>query len=261
MRGPEEPPAANHEPGPRAAAATPLTRVGFILTLILLMLILVMAAQSRPAVREARLGRRVELVELIRAEQARVNALADKVEELSAQIAAYEGGGGADPDIVAALNAQIAQVAGPAGLTRVRGPGLVVTLTDSTLTEPADGDLNDLVIHEQDLQAVINALWAGGAEAMSVNGQRVLATTAIRCVGNTLLLHGSVYSPPYQIRAVGDPDAMRAHFARDDAVRQFQQAAEEYQLGFAVAEEDRLDIPAFEGSAALRAARPAGTRP
>lgn len=234
-------------------------RVGFLLTLVLLMLILVVAAQSRPAVREARLGRSVELVELIRAEQARVNGLADKVEELSAQIAAFEGGRGADPDIVAALTAQIDQVAGPAGLTAVVGPGLVVTLTDSPLTESSSGDLNDLVIHEQDLQAVINALWAGGAEAMSVNGQRVLATTAIRCVGNTLLLHGSVYSPPYVVRAIGDDEAMRAELGRDPAVRQFQRAVDQHQLGFAISTQEELEIGAFTGSAALQAARPVGT--
>lgn len=252
---PAGPPGAGVEP---PAPAGPMGRVGFLLTLVLLMLILVVAAQSRPAVREARLGRSVELVELIRAEQARVNALADKVEELSAQITALEGGRGADPDIVDALYTQIQAVAGPAGLTAVRGPGLVVTLTDSPLSEASSGDLNDLVIHEQDLQAVINALWAGGAEAMSVNGQRVLATTAIRCVGNTLLLHGSVYSPPYVLRAVGDGEAMRTELGRDPGVRQFQRAVEQHQLGFSVANQERLEIGAFEGSATLRAARPAG---
>lgn len=243
----------------QAAVPDALTRVGFALTLVMLVLILVMAAQSRPAARgEARLGRRVELVELIRAEQARVNALSAKVEELSAQIDAYQREADADPEIMAALRAQVDQIAGPAGLTAVEGPGLLVTLTDSPLAEAPSGDLNDLVIHEQDLQAVINALWAGGGEAMSVNGQRVLATTAIRCVGNTLLLHGSVYSPPYQIRTVGDAAAMRAELARDPAARQFQRAAEEFQLGFSVTDEDRLVVPAFEGSAALRSARPAG---
>lgn len=243
-----------------AAPSTPLTRVAFALTLVLLLLILFVAAQSRPATQEARLGRRVELVELIRAEQARVNGLAARVDELSAQVAGFEAQASADPDVLEALQRQIAEVAGPAGLTPVRGPGLVVTLTDSSMAQSSSGDLNDLVIHEQDLQAVINALWAGGAEAMSVNGQRVLATTAIRCVGNTLLLHGSVYSPPYQIRTVGDGDAMRTEFDRDPAVRQFQRAVEQFQLGFSVVDEEQLVVPAFEGSTGLRTARPVGAR-
>ncbi|HWH31710.1 MAG TPA: DUF881 domain-containing protein [Egibacteraceae bacterium] len=255
-----ESPEAAAGPAGQPAAPTPLTRAAFALTLVLLVLVLVTAAHSRPATQDARLGRRVELVELIRAEQARVNGLAARVEELSGQIAAFEAQASADPELLAALQAEIAAMSGPAGLTPVQGPGLVVTLTDSSLEESSTGDLNDLVIHEQDLQAVINALWAGGAEAMSVNGQRVLATTAIRCVGNTLLLHGSVYSPPYQIRSVGDPDAMRAELARDLAVRQFQRAAEQFQLGFSVVEEEAMLVPAFEGSAGLRSARALGAR-
>ena len=59
------------------------------------------------------------------------------------------------------------------------------------------------------MQAVVNALWAGGAEAMTIMGVRVISTSAVRCVGNTLLLHGRVYSPPFVITAIGDPSAMQ----------------------------------------------------
>jgi uncharacterized protein YlxW (UPF0749 family) len=130
-------------------------------------------------------------------------------------------------------------------------------LTDSSLQTAPTGNLNDLVIHEQDLQAVINALWAGGAEAISVNGQRILATTAIRCVGNTLLLHGAVYSPPYVIRAVGDPVVLRAELQRDPAVARFRGAVQEFKLGFALTDET-LEIPAYDGPTALDEARTAG---
>ena len=65
---------------------------------------------------------------------------------------------------------------------------------------------NDLVIHQQDLQAVVNALWQGGAKGIQVMDQRLISTSAVRCVGNTLILQGRVYSPPYKITAVGDPE-------------------------------------------------------
>jgi uncharacterized protein YlxW (UPF0749 family) len=139
----------------------------------------------------------------------------------------------------------------------VKGPGVRAVLADSSLSAAPTGDPNDLVIHEQDLQAVINALWAGGAEAMSVNGQRVLSTTAIRCVGNTLLLHGQVYSPPYVIEAVGDHEDLRASLDKDGAVERFRAAVKEFQLGFTVEDDDALSIPASEGSAALQVAVPA----
>ena len=63
------------------------------------------------------------------------------------------------------------------------------------------------------MQAVVNALWAGGAEAMMIQDQRIISTSAVRCVGNTLILQGRVYSPPYRIRAIGDPDALRRTLA------------------------------------------------
>ncbi|MDP8969699.1 MAG: DUF881 domain-containing protein, partial [Actinomycetota bacterium] len=182
-------------------------RAAFAAALAVLAALLVVAARVDVQA-PARLGRRVELVELIRAEQARNDLLADKVEELSAQVAAFEQAEAADAEALGTLKPRLDEAAA-AGLSAVRGPGVIATLSDSTLESSPTGNLNDLVIHEQDLQAVINALWAGGAEAMSVNGQRVLATTAIRCVGNTLLLHGRVYSPPYVIRAVGHQPALR----------------------------------------------------
>ena len=75
-----------------------------------------------------------------------------------------------------------------------------------------------LVVHQQDIQAVVNALWAGGAEAMTIQGQRVMATTGIKCVGNTVVLHGVPYSPPYRIAAVGDPADLLAALAASDYI-------------------------------------------
>ena len=73
---------------------------------------------------------------------------------------------------------------------------------------PEDASPDDLVVHQQDVQAVVNALWPGGAEAMQIMDQRVITTSAVRCVGNTLILQGRVYSPPFQITAIGDPQRL-----------------------------------------------------
>jgi uncharacterized protein YlxW (UPF0749 family) len=266
-RVPPTSPAMSAPEPPIDAAAAPsgsdepsaTTRAAFLLTLVLLAGILIVSSRSAPTVAEARLGGRVELMELIAAEQARAATLTAKVEELSAQVAALERDTGGDAALLESLQDQIETVAVPAGMTAVAGPGVVATLTDSSLSTSPSGDLNDLVIHEQDLQGVINSLWAGGAEAMSVNGQRILATTAIRCVGNTLLLHGAVYSPPYVIAAVGDGMELRGALERDPVVEQFRLAAKEYQLGFAVEDAEALIVPAYEGATSLQVARPQGT--
>ena len=93
----------------------------------------------------------------------------------------------------------------------MQGPGLTVRLNDAPADSPRRDDVSpdDLVVHQQDIQAVMNALWAGGAEAMELMDQRVISTSAIHCAGNVLRLHGRIYSPPYDIRAVGDPDRLR----------------------------------------------------
>ena len=112
------------------------------------------------------------------------------------------------------LERQANEIAAIAGRTPVRGPALRVTLDDAKLAGddvPAGSDPDDYVIHQQDVQSVVNALWQGGAEAMMLQDQRVISTSAVRCVGNTLILQGRVYSPPYVITAIGDRgDALRA---------------------------------------------------
>jgi uncharacterized protein YlxW (UPF0749 family) len=225
------------------------------------LLVVMLVSANRAAPVEARLGQRVELVELIEAEQARNLELAARVEELSADLAALERDHAEDVGsaALASLGAEVDELAAPAGLTPVRGPGVVATLRDSRIAPPSDGDYNDYVIHEQDLQAVINGLWAGGAEAMSVNGQRVLTTTAIRCVGNVLLLHGTTHSPPYVIEAIGDEVELRSALDRDSAVLRFTEAVQRYQLGYTVEDAPDLLLPAYEGLPAMQHAQPVDT--
>jgi uncharacterized protein YlxW (UPF0749 family) len=214
-------------------------------------------SSTRAAPQEARLGQRVELVHLIQAEQERNAELAARVEELSAQLAELERHNSGEA--ITALQERVAELAVPAGMTAVHGPGVVATLRDSRIAPPPDGDYNDYVIHEEDLQGVINALWNGGAEAMTVNGHRILSTTAIRCVGNVLLLHGRTHSPPYVIETIGDEVALRDALARDPAVQRFEEAVKSYQLGFTVETEEALELSGYEGVSAMQVARPVGS--
>lgn len=242
--------------GPQSPRGGVGLRIAFGLTVALLAAILVVAAQADAAPSASRTGRRVELVELIRGEQARTRTLEATVAELASDVARFESAGAEGAQRLERVQTRIDRLLAPAGLTAVRGPGVVTVLTDSALEESPTGNLNDLVIHEQDLQAVINALWAGGAEAMSVNGQRILATTAIRCVGNTLLLHGAVYSPPYVIQTIGDQVALQSELDRDPVVERFRAAAAEYKLGFAVTVKEQLALPAYDGPTAMAEGEP-----
>jgi uncharacterized protein YlxW (UPF0749 family) len=147
----------------------------------------------------------------------------------------------------------------PAGFTTVHGPGLTVTLNDSPrrgndFGPNAPGN-DDLVVHQGDVQAVVNALWAGGAEAMSIMDVRVISTSAVRCVGNTLLLHGQVFSPPFKITAIGEPTGMHRALESSDGVQQFRDAVADFGLGYTETPEGNVTVRAYDGSSDLRSAR------
>jgi uncharacterized protein YlxW (UPF0749 family) len=151
---------------------------------------------------------------------------------------------------VAATQRSVAPLLAPGGLTAVHGPGLEVVLDDAP-SAPAGVDPNQVVVHQSDIQAVVNALWAGGAEAMSINGQRIVATSAVHCVGPTLLLNGDVFSPPFRVAAIGPAGTMQARLDASPGVRLYKQAASYYGLGYTVEAVDRVDLPAYSGPITL----------
>jgi uncharacterized protein YlxW (UPF0749 family) len=86
---------------------------------------------------------------------------------------------------------------------------------------------------------------------MTIMDVRVISTSAVRCVGNTLLLHGRVYSPPFVIAAIGDQAQMRAALGTDPGVLAFQNAAAAFGLGYRVDTETDITAPAFTGPVTL----------
>lgn len=147
-----------------------------------------------------------------------------------------------------------------AQLSAVHGPGLQVTLSDAPRDAdgnyPLDVNPDDLVVHQQDVQSVVNALWVGGAEAMTIMGQRVLTTSAVRCIGNTLLLQGRTYSPPFVITAIGPQDRMRAALDAQPGVQLFRQYVQTYGLGYEISPRDDVTMPGFDGPIRMSSASP-----
>ncbi|MFG3496109.1 DUF881 domain-containing protein [Streptomyces sp. NPDC047928] len=148
-----------------------------------------------------------------------------------------------------------------AGTTEVAGEGLTVTLNDAPPNARAapgypEPQANDLVIHQQDLQAVVNALWEGGAKGIRVMDQRLISTSAVRCVGNTLILQGRVYSPPYKVTAVGDTDRLRRALTDAPAIQNYQLYVKAYGLGWKVDEHDAVTLPGYSGTVDLHYANP-----
>ncbi|MFJ8865888.1 DUF881 domain-containing protein [Streptomyces sp. NPDC102473] len=148
-----------------------------------------------------------------------------------------------------------------AGTSSVTGEALSVTLNDAPPNATANPGYpepqpNDLVIHQQDLQAVVNALWEGGARGIRVMDQRLISTSAVRCVGNTLILQGRVYSPPYKVTAVGDREKLRQALDDSTAIQNYQLYVKAYGLGWKVEEDDKLALPGYSGTVDLHYAQP-----
>lgn len=188
-------------------------------------------------------GRHSDLISLVRTESGNNSALAEEVSRTRAEVDRLSRAqrSRADPlDVDAA--------AATAHTVPVSGPGVTVTLDDAPgSVAPPGVDADLLIVHQQDIQAVVNALWAGGAEAMTIQDQRIVSTTGIKCVGNTVVLQGIPYAPPYRIQAVGDPDALEAALATSPYVANYQEYADAYGLGYAQRRDVRLDMPAFSG--------------
>jgi uncharacterized protein YlxW (UPF0749 family) len=192
------------------------------------------------------------LADTVRAAEDRVHVADRTVQDLQATINQTAKQAGQDDSAVARAQATVTPLLAPGGLTAVHGPGLEVILDDAP-GEPAgvNVDPNQLVVHQSDLQAVVNALWAGGAEAMTIAGQRVIATSAVRCVGNTLLLNGEVFSPPFRVAAIGPSGTMLKRLSSSPGVKLFREAAGYYGLGYTVDQQDTLALPAYSGPITL----------
>lgn len=200
-------------------------------------------------------GHRTELTDLIEEEQRRVVAAEERVAELRDSI--NKAGIRAHDRAVKRAHQRTERLAESAGLQPVHGPGVRVTLDDappleSTGDYPGRPSPNDLVVHQEDVQGVVNALWAGGAEAMRIMDQRVISTSAVRCVGNTLILQGVVYSPPFRITAIGDPERLQAALDRSPEVRLYRQYVAAYGLKYEVTTFENVRVPGYSGAADLR---------
>jgi uncharacterized protein YlxW (UPF0749 family) len=160
-------------------------------------------------------GRLTDLASVVRAERDKAGDLTEQVATLNAEVEALSTQLG--DRSVGRVQDEIATLVDPAGLTEKTGTAVQVTLDDAS--EEArlayEGNPNDLVVHQQDIQAVANAMWNAGAVAVTIQGQRLISTTGIKCEGNQVTLHGLPYSPPYVIVGIGDPARLEAELTTD----------------------------------------------
>lgn len=220
----------------------------------------VTAAVVQERAQEERLPEQTEeLMGVVRRRQAAVRDLAEQIRTLSEELVRAQEEGAGDSARVRALVARVDQLRVQAGLEGLRGPGVVVELADSPDAPRTRGDVTDLRIQDVDLQLVVNASWAAGAEAVAVNGHRVAGGTAIRQAGDAILVNFRAVSSPYRVTAIGDPDALRRRILGSEIARQFEVWTPVYGLGFSVHPSRSVTVPAHPAGTQATWARPTGT--
>lgn len=196
---------------------------------------------------DLRTGGLEDLRSLVLERAANVAALESDVDELQTQVNDISV-----EKIDPALSSEITVLEGATGLTAVTGSALQVTLDDAPRENgtplPEGAAPDDLVVHQQDVQSVVNAFWRGGATAIQVMDQRIISTSAIRCVGNTLLLQGRVYSPPFKITAIGNTQDLQQALDSEPGVKVYKEYVDRFDLGWNVAILNQATLPEWQGS-------------
>ena len=206
-------------------------------------------------------GRYTDLASLVEEQADSYAALEDRVADLSDEVTVLS------KDLkdtrVNRFQQRVDDLKDPAGLVERRGPGVTVTLTDAPedVINATTGDIRPLLVHQQDIQAVVNALWKGGATAVTVQGQRVVSTTGIKCEGNAVQLQGVPYPPPYVISAVGDQAALLTALDDDSYLAGYREdsADPDISVGWDVKTENIVVAPAYDGLTDVSYATPLPT--
>ncbi len=195
-------------------------------------------------------SRRLEdLSDMLRRSDAERELLANEVDALRKQLAAVGEGERA----IEAIRHELEKARIGAGLVAVEGPGVVVVLDDSKRPAEAGGNPEVFLVHDEDILKIVNELFAAGAEAISINGQRVIATTEVRCAGPVISVNNVRIGPPYEVAAIGDPatldNALRMRDGILDTLRTWGIEAR-------VQKATTVHVPAYRGSLLFRYARP-----
>lgn len=233
---------------PQSRRAHGLWRVGTPAVVLLCGGLFVVSAHNSDGT-DLRPGRYTDLASLVQEESDQYDALRTRVSDLDTQVQTLTASMN-DRD-VSRVHRKVTALRDPAGLTPRSGPGLTITLSDAPedVINSTTGDVNLLLVHQQDIQAVVNALWKGGATAVTVEGQRIVSTTGIKCEGNAVQLQGVPYPQPYVIQAVGDQGSLLTAIEGDDYLQAYREQAADpaISVGWDMQLEPDVVAPAYDG--------------
>ncbi len=171
---------------------------------------------------------------------------------VNAQIETFQQQAPGSQADLAALNERLAAARAAAGLSAVHGPGIQIEIADSHRQVPPGESPTSYLVLAEDLRAITVALWASGAEAVSINDERVVSTTSIRAVGNPVLVNDSYLQPPFVIRAIGPQDQLSQFEVNPTFISTVKQRIEAFGLEYAWDTMDELQLDRFVGATGFR---------
>jgi len=189
----------------------------------------------------------------LEAEQAELKS---KLATLRQDLATRQRASISSTDRLQALRTELDREQLRAGLKSVQGPGVVVTLDDSTVQLPRGADPNTYIIHEYDLRDIVNLLWMSGSEAVAINDERLVSHSSVYCVGSTVMVNNTRLSPPYSIRAIGNSRVQQDYLRNPSYLKNLKEKQRLYGLRFNIEASSSLTLPAYAGSLLVQHAKP-----
>ncbi len=201
------------------------------------------------------LERKRNLIKTIKSLEKEREKLKSELQELRERVNQIEKEAAKDEGVYNSYRKELRDVKATLGLLKAEGPGLIITFSDNPNPPPGE-DPNNYIVHDYDLRILINALWRGGAEAISINNQRVVFNSSVRCAGTTILCNAVRLAPPYEIKVIGDPQKLIEMLNKDaDANSLINHIVPQYGLVFKVKEMDKVIVPGYKGSISVEEAK------
>ncbi|QSQ09741.1 hypothetical protein H0A61_02121 [Koleobacter methoxysyntrophicus] len=181
-------------------------------------------------------------------------ALYEELNLLRQKMREYEEAAAQTDELAEALKKELERMRILAGITDVEGPGIIVLLDDSKIPHQVGENPNLFLIHDDDILKVVNELFAAGAEAVSINEQRLISTSEIRCVGPTISINNIKFSPPYVIKAIGNPKTLEASLKLRGGVIETLHA---WGIEATIKIQENVLVPGYKGPIKFEYAQPA----
>jgi len=183
------------------------------------------------------------------------NALKVTLAELRAQLDQIQTSASTQSDAAKDLQSRIDGLKTVAGLNERAGDGVEIILDDARGAAAAK-DVEKSICHNTDLTDIVNQAWRGGAEAIAINDERIVGSSSIYCVGSTIMVNGTLMSPPFKVLVIGPQNELLATYEDPTQLRDIKQRRDIYGLGFRVSRATGLHLPPYRGALNVRFATP-----